>query len=81
MKFFCAMMSSESPYCDYHLTTGGSMNMTNQVEKPVDKVEEIKRYVVPQISKHDPVKVVQGSGGCDGYYYTSLYYYYYYYYY
>ena len=55
--------------------------MTDKIEKAVDKVEETKRYVAPQMSKHDTVKVVQGSGGCDGYYYTSLYYYYYYYYY
>ena len=39
-----------------------------------------KDYVAPQMEKHDPVKVVQGSGsGCTGLYYTTLYYYYYYY--
>lgn len=43
--------------------------------------EQVKKYQSPKMEKHDPVKVVQGSGGCSGYYYTSLYYTYYYYYY
>ena len=49
--------------------------------KVEQRVDEIKRYVAPAMEKHDPVKVVQGSGGCAGYTYTSLYYTYYYYYY
>lgn len=32
------------------------------------------RYESPKMKKHDPVKIVQGSGGCSGLYYTSLYY-------
>lgn len=35
-------------------------------------------YEAPKMTKHDPVKIVQGSdgyGGCSGYYYTTLYYY------
>ena len=32
-------------------------------------------YQKPEMTKHEPVKIVQGSG-CSGLYYTSLYYYY-----
>ena len=33
-----------------------------------------KKYVKPATRKHEPVKIVQGSGGCS-LYYTILYYY------
>lgn len=34
------------------------------------------KYTKPSVTKHEPVKVVQGSsGGCSGLYYTALYYY------
>ena len=43
-------------------------------EKPVlAKRQPEKRYAKPTTKKHEPVKVVQGSGGCSGLYYTSLY--------
>jgi hypothetical protein len=32
-----------------------------------------KTYEKPSTRKHEPVKVVQGSGGCNGLYYTALY--------
>ena len=42
-------------------------------EKPVlAKRQPEKRYAKPMTKKHEPVKVVQGSG-CNGLYYTSLY--------
>lgn len=50
-------------------------------DQSAGKVDAVKNYVAPKMEKHDPVKVVQGSGGCSGYYYTTLYYYRYYYYY
>lgn len=31
-------------------------------------------YVAPEMEKHEPVKIVQGSSSCSGLYYTSLYY-------
>jgi len=39
-------------------------------EQPVEKTS----YEAPKMKKHDPVKIVQGSGSCGGLYYTSLYY-------
>lgn len=36
------------------------------------------KYEAPDMEKHEPLKVVQGSGGggggCSGLYYTALYY-------
>lgn len=32
-----------------------------------------KGYVKPTTKKHEPVKVIQGSGGCNGLYYAALY--------
>lgn len=32
-------------------------------------------YKKPEMTKHEPIKIVQGSG-CSGLYYASLYYYY-----
>lgn len=50
-----------------------------------DQMNGKMSYTKPEMKKHDPIKVMQGSGGgCSGYlYYTSLYYtlYYTYYYY
>jgi hypothetical protein len=34
---------------------------------------KLKSYVKPATKKHEPVKIIQGSGGCNGLYYTSLY--------
>lgn len=49
--------------------------MKKENENVVKETKTVKEYVAPQMEKHDPVKVVQGSGGCSGLYYTSLYYY------
>ena len=45
--------------------------MKNDIIATESKVE--RKYVKPATKKHEPVKVVQGSGGCNGLYYTSLY--------
>jgi len=45
------------------------------------QLEEKRSYLPPAMKKHEPIKVVQGSGGGGGgcyLYYVSLYYYYYY---
>lgn len=55
--------------------------MTTNNNMKEQKNEAMKKYVAPTMEKHEPVKVVQGSGGCSGYYYTALYSTYYYYYY
>ena len=44
------------------------MNQKSIEAKPQSK----KGYVKPTTKKHEPVKIVQGSG-CNGLYYTSLY--------
>ena len=36
--------------------------------------DEKVSYQKPEMKKHEPIKIVQGSG-CAGLYYTSLYYY------
>ncbi|HUI07526.1 MAG TPA: hypothetical protein VL486_11045 [Verrucomicrobiae bacterium] len=43
---------------------------------PATKLKAQRKYVKPATKKHEPVKVVQGSGGggCGSLYYTSLYY-------
>jgi len=43
------------------------------------QVEEVLEYQAPTMEKHDPVKVVQGSGAYCYYYYNYYYGYYYYY--
>jgi hypothetical protein len=53
---------------------GGVMDNKSGSKKNFVEIEK-SRYVAPKMQKHEPVKVVQGSGGCSGYYYTSLYYY------
>ncbi len=51
-------------------------------DKPRDvnaeRLETTEKYVAPEMERHEPVKVVQGSGGDCSLYYTSLYYTYYY---
>jgi hypothetical protein len=37
-----------------------------------------EKYAPPEMERHEPVKLVQGSGGSCSLYYTSLYYTYYY---
>lgn len=49
----------------------------NMNAKKDGAAEQGARYAAPAMIKHDPVKIVQGSGDyCSGYlYYTTLYYY------
>jgi len=46
------------------------------MEKETNKEEKLKKenYSKPEITKHDPVKVVQGSDDSCSLYYTTLYY-------
>ncbi len=47
--------------------------MKKQVEvTPVEKKET--SYIKPKTEKHEPVKIIQGSGDCGSLYYVSLYY-------
>jgi hypothetical protein len=43
-------------------------------EKDTVKKPEEPQYVKPETTKHQPVKIVQGSSSCS-LYYVSLYYY------
>jgi len=44
-------------------------------QKTIKTTQQLqKKYVKPTTRKHEPVKIVQGSGGCS-LYYTTLYYY------
>ena len=36
------------------------------------KIEQA-RYVKPKTEKHEPVKIIQGSGDCNSLYYVALY--------
>ena len=45
--------------------------MNNSIRKTDS--DRKRNYVKPATTKHEPVKVVQGSGGCNGLYYTVLY--------
>lgn len=43
--------------------------------RPCAPSETALKYAPPRMEKHEPVQIVQGSGGgCSGLYYTSLYY-------
>ena len=47
----------------------------------MDKIEKKEtskhEYTPPGMTKHEPIKIVQGSAGiCSGLYYVTLYYYY-----
>jgi hypothetical protein len=44
-----------------------------QKETKTTDAKNEQKYVKPETKKHEPVKIVQGSGGCSGLYYTSLY--------
>jgi hypothetical protein len=46
------------------------------MEKQVDLIPTEKqeaKYIKPKTEKHEPVKIIQGSGSCGSLYYVSLY--------
>jgi hypothetical protein len=52
--------------------------MDTNVENKCDANQTQQTYVKPETKKHEPVKIVQGSGdsgSCSGLYYVALYYY------
>lgn len=52
-------------------------------EKPMEEkkfqntfgTDDMPDYIQPSMEKHEPVKIVQGSGSCGYLYYVTLYYY------
>ncbi len=48
--------------------------MEKKENKILTEIEKLK-YTKPDTKKHEPVKVIQGSGGCGYLYYVGLYYY------
>ncbi len=46
------------------------------MEKQIDLTPTEKKetnYIKPKTEKHEPVKIIQGSGSCGSLYYVSLY--------